>query len=582
MKTNLIISNCAELRMDGTDYYQFLDEYCRDHALSNGLAEMQCLMTVSKKRTTQDSINFIKTGLERYLPVVAERLANIHHQPIEFWRRAVFIYLRDLIGSTQTMFEQLESVFDPNKHQLHIASLPNRVPLFSIGAPQEDSLYWGVSDEGREYYAAEYFRCFYPGQFSEIALKLTIQPPVLSNKCRKVFGGGVKKLIKYLLTANNCQLRVLVYNIKFDRLLALKLLLSSYGKVSFFHKIPNPFENDSGHYAMDPIMRMYIAQPLIESQLKYEQYLGKCLQTSLPWCLAEGFSSSFEFYRNYWNSFPRLKYVVAEAMYQEDALPIAVAKLQGIEPLKIHHFFPLEIFSTEKINQLSVKDRFLCRGEKQLSDLAIGMGTVYPYRMGEKARQTVYEILYITTDFYSYFQPLQQSADGNGYDVYKIYKKFVGDFLKELSVEISQRISLKKRIPSHPCALQLDYPSIMRKLDPSVPAIKYMSGANLIIVEGLSTSLFEALASDVPVIAFWPAELYHFQKQYEDYFASLEEVGIVFHDPQKLAQQVRLLYNNPNVWWLRSETRKARAEFIEKNSLYNAPVNDTLLEIANQ
>ena len=160
MKANLIVSNCTELWIEDAEKYQFLTENCRDYAIANGLRPEQCLGAPTHMMYTQDSINFIDDCLTRLLPVIAERLAQHYGHEYSFWNRTLFFYLRDLISSAYTLFEQIESVFDPAIHELHIASLPDKAPIYGVSGTLEDAFYWGITDEGREYYAAEYFRLF--------------------------------------------------------------------------------------------------------------------------------------------------------------------------------------------------------------------------------------------------------------------------------------------------------------------------------------------------------------------------------------------------------------------------------------
>lgn len=580
MRVNLVVSNCTELWIEGTEQYQFLTENCRDYALANGVRPEQCLSVPGSRLETQGSIEFIESYLTRLLPVIAGKLAQQHGHGDPFWRRAIFFYLRDLIGSAYTVFEQIETVFDPAAHELRIASLPDKVPLYGVSATLEDGLYWGITDEGREYYAAEYFRLFYPGTFAELPLRrkqFALTPPQQGTRS---IVGVIRDVAKAILRRGSSRLRVMVTNAQYEQTLAKKMFLRSFGAVSFHHTVPSLKSLFEERYAFDPVLRKQIAQPLTSSQERFEQYLGRCIETSLPWALAEGFDSSYAFYWDFWAGFPGLQYVISENLYQQDALPRAVCALQGVELVTLPHFFPLEIYATAKLNRLQEQDRFIARGASQLSPLAISSGTIFPYCVADSTEQKDIDTLYVTTDFYAYFQPLQQSADGCGYDVFKCFKQFVGAFLSSLPQAAIEKISLKKRPPPLLTSLQMDYPDAMRVLDPSRPAKTYMGKAKLIIVEGMSTSLFESLASNIPTIAFWPADLYHLGAGFEGYFSALEEAGIIVHDPRELALQVETAQRDPHAWWFNPERQAARARFMNQNLHGNEHVEKVLLGLA--
>jgi putative transferase (TIGR04331 family) len=358
---------------------------------------------------------------------------------------------------------------------------------------------------------------------------------------------------------------VLVTNAQYEQVFAKRMLLRSRGKVSFHYSVPSLANLFVDTYAVDQGQRKCIAKPFADSSDRFEQYLGRCLETSLPWSLVEGFESALSLYRKFWADFPQLKYVISENLYQQDSLPRAVCAELGVELITLPHFFPLEIFAGSRLTGLQVQDRFIARGSRQLSKSTIGSGTVFPYRLAGNAEQKEIDTLYVATDFYAYFRSLQQSADGCGYDVYKQFKQFVGDFLEAMPRCAIEKIALKNR-PSHSLnPLQLDYPSEMKLLDSSRSAKAYMSRAKLIVVEGMSTTMFEALASNIPTIAFWPADLYQLRPEFVSYFSVLEKAGIVVHDPIELAQQTQIAQQDAKTWWMSGEKQAARAQFLEEN-----------------
>lgn len=580
MRANLVVSNCTELWVNGAEKYQFLTESCRDYAIASGVPPELCLSVSCPMLETQDSIHFIESYLTKLLPVIAGRLAQYHGHGDAFWRRTLFFYLRDLIGSAHTVFEQIDAVFDPAAHEMRIASLPAKVPLYGVSATLEDGLYWGITDEGREYYAGEYFRLFYPGMFVELPLRRKTFSPAQSEKKSRSIGGVVREAAKAILKRGSRRLLVMVTNAQYEKTLAKKVFFRSFGQVSFHHTVPSLKGLFEETYTVDHALRRNIAEPLKSSQNRFEQYLGRCLETSLPWALAEGFDRSYAFYRDFWSSFPGLQYVISENMYQQDALPRAVCELQGVELITLPHFFPLEIYAAASLNRLQIQDRFIARGSAQISPAAIGSGTVFPYCLVDKGEQKDIDTLYVTTDFYAYFQPLQQSADGCGYDVFKHFKQFVSTFLGALPKAAIEKIAIKKRPPPLLTSLQMDYPAAIRVLDPSWPAKAYMGKAKLVIVEGMSTSLFESLASNIPTIAFWPADLYHLGAEFEGYFSALEEAGIVVHDPLELARQVERAQQDSHAWWFKPDMQAARARFMHQNLHDNADVEEVLLSMA--
>lgn len=216
MKANLVVSNCTELWIDDAKKYQFLTENCRDYAIAHGLPSEQCLAAPRYMFNTHDSINFINDCLARLLPVIARRLARHYGYQYSFWNRILFLYLRDLIGGAYTIFEQIEAAFDPAMHELHIASLPEKSPMYGVSGTLEDALYWGITDEGREYYAGEYFRLFYPDMFSEYPIRKR-GFAATSNKETSPIIGAAKGIAKGIIARGGKYLRVMVTNAQHEK-----------------------------------------------------------------------------------------------------------------------------------------------------------------------------------------------------------------------------------------------------------------------------------------------------------------------------------------------------------------------------
>lgn len=567
MKINLVVSNCVELRVEGAEKLQFLTTNCYEEAIGCQKPPEQWLQTLSHTRDTKKTIDFIEKYLDECLLVIANKLLHQFGKDDLFWREVLYFYLRDLVDGAYTIFSQIEEVFDLSKHQLQIASRPEKTPLYGVSGTVQDAFYWGITDEGREYYAGEYFRTFYPGVFEEKAFKRkSFAPNSQDTRTNyKSITPRIKSYVKYFLNGNSRRLRVMVTNAQYDSFFGKKTFLRSLGRVSFHHSIPSLEKLYQEFYSYNYELRREIASPLTSSKDRFKHYLGRCLETSLPWSLAEGFERSFTYYNEFWMKFPKLEYLISENLYQHDALPRAVCASRGVEMITLPHFFPLEIYAPARLTHLMVQEKYISRGNPASSRLAIGSGTVFPYKIkGIKTQKTI-DILYVTTDFYVYFQPLQQSADGCGYDVLKQFENFVVTFFDTLPTSLISKISLKKRPIPLLSSMQLDYRSEMKEVEPSLPAKTYMRVAKLVLIEGMSTALFESLASDIPTIAFWPADLYRFDPAFDLYFSELEEVGIVLHDPIFLAKQVTKVQGSPDSWWSSPDVRAARKRFLNLN-----------------
>ena len=109
-----------------------------------------------------------------------------------------------------------------------------------------------------------------------------------------------------------------------------------------------------------------------------------------------------------------------------------------------------------------------------------------------------------------------------------------------------------------------------------------MAQSKIIIVEGFSTALFEALVSNVPVLTFWPDGLYQFDKNYSDFFKELEFAEIIHYRPDQLSQKLFEVEENPNIWWQSERVQLARISFLEKNFHLLPEMKNTLLNLLKE
>jgi putative transferase (TIGR04331 family) len=333
----------------------------------------------------------------------------------------------------------------------------------------------------------------------------------------------------------------------------------------------------------DPEIRDFIAAPFSDSekQSKFEQYFCHCLKNSFPWSLAEGFQESFQIYERYWNSFPELDYLVTENQYQHNSLALATFSLLHGKLVSIPHFYTLEILANYKLDKLQSGSFFkIDRGyTKTHEENSVGSGSIYPYVVSSASPVKKYPILYVATEFTPYLLDYQISIDGDGYEVYEKFKIFVYNFFEILPKKTIKKIWLKERSKPRYDGVTFKYPAYMHRLDAENTAPAYMAQSSIIIVEGMSTAFYEALASNIPVLTFWPQGLYHLDENYSDFFQDLEFVGLIHHNPLQLSQMLINIEGNPSVWWQSERVQLARASFLQKNFHLLPEMKKTLLNL---
>ena len=396
----------------------------------------------------------------------------------------------------------------------------------------------------------------------------------------------MKRFIKTIQKISGNGIEVMVTNAKYDSAFAKKLKSYSFGKINFTEATPSLQNLFVKKLERDHEVRNLIASPFSEpeTQTTFEKYFCHCLHNSFPWSLAEGFQESFQFYAKYWKSFSSLNYLVTENQYQHDSLALAVfSSVQG-KLIALPHFFPWEILAGSKIDYLQ-RGNFLKieRGCKKWGgENSVGSGSLYSYSIPSKSQQKPFPILYVASEFTPYLLDYQISVDGDGYEVFAKFKIFVDELFQALPTSLIQSMWLKERAKPRYDGVTLKYPDYIHRLDPEISAPIYMAQSKIIIVEGFSTALFEALVSNVPVLTFWPDGLYQFDKNYSDFFKELEFAEIIHYRPDQLSQKLFEVEENPNIWWQSERVQLARISFLEKNFHLLPEMKNTLLNLLKE
>jgi len=88
-----------------------------------------------------------------------------------------------------------------------------------------------------------------------------------------------------------------------------------------------------------------------------------------------------------------------------------------------------------------------------------------------------------------------------------------------------------------------------------------ISKCRLTIFSYDSTGFLENLAMNNPTMAFWQFGLSHLNEQSKEFYGLLEEAGIIYFDPKKIALKVNQIWNDVESWWFSEEVQKARVAF---------------------
>jgi hypothetical protein len=96
----------------------------------------------------------------------------------------------------------------------------------------------------------------------------------------------------------------------------------------------------------------------------------------------------------------------------------------------------------------------------------------------------------------------------------------------------------------------------------SPSALRLMLTARVVVITYPDTPLLEALAANVPVIAFWDPAAVGFRPEATALFEQLAAVGILYGDPHLAANALEEVYWDAHQWWSRTDIQSARQQFL--------------------
>jgi len=94
-----------------------------------------------------------------------------------------------------------------------------------------------------------------------------------------------------------------------------------------------------------------------------------------------------------------------------------------------------------------------------------------------------------------------------------------------------------------------------------------MLGCRLLVLDHPGTTLYQAMAANVPLVCFWDDARWPLSEQAEPSFGPLRAAGILFGSPDAAAEQINRIWPDITAWWAGPDVQKARRGFVENYAL---------------
>lgn len=93
------------------------------------------------------------------------------------------------------------------------------------------------------------------------------------------------------------------------------------------------------------------------------------------------------------------------------------------------------------------------------------------------------------------------------------------------------------------------------------PLIDQLRECRLFIGTHNGTAYLEVLAANYPSILFWNPNHWELRPSAQPYFDDLRRVGILYDSPEKAAEKVNEIYEDPESWWQQPEIQEVQQRF---------------------
>ena len=140
-------------------------------------------------------------------------------------------------------------------------------------------------------------------------------------------------------------------------------------------------------------------------------------------------------------------------------------------------------------------------------------------------------------------------------------------FVNALSPEIKSRLQIKLFPSDFGWNQQLRW----KNFDPTIqilsgnkPLMQHLQKAKLSISTYNATTFLETFVMGIPTVMFWDDSYWELNNFALPYYNKLLDAKILFYNPEKCAEHINQIWNNPLLWWKNAKTEEAVEEFLEK------------------
>lgn len=590
MKTNFIVSVYKKSWILGAKKL-FLTEPFVHHYLekNNELKNYSEVNVASHLRQTKNELvndhEFVDHKYQKYIPILAKRLNEIHHTDYEvaFWQKSLSLSLIRNITFIFDMFQNCQKYFNDRSYDCQVLSPQSYYIPIDFNDHRN---FFQSTAYGQEQMFSIYINLFYPSKFQLVndSFFWPIVPQSKEENRALFFLRKIGRITKVKLQLKITEFlykskkpTLVVFESFFSPRNLLNLIRTSKGAIQRF-----PVRNELGVTSISTAKRNVLSN--IDPDFdEFDRYFFTSLQYCFPKLFIEGFESIYKQYFDLFEKHKSLKYVVNESWIGNNYSSIGVAFLQqrGVQHIcNEHNYLSHPFLGNNNKYIYPLVDKFLTLGwiNRNIPNMIKG-SSLYEWTLN-KGLKKEHSILFIAGQ-----PPVKVPEISACYGDFGSFNavehlKFTRDFFQALDRD-TVKTMVYRGYPVNAFSISyLEYPMVaydqefilkdfLKKVDfidnTSPSGKELMLKSRLVVIDYLSTSYLESMKADIPTVFFWNTQTYFLDNQYLDFYDCLVEAGICQTDPVRAAQFIEEIKDNPEGWWSQEKVQTAKNKFLEAN-----------------
>ena len=583
-KTSYINSGLLQFWEKSDQCYLFNDWIKCDHSrnLKQHFKIIKSSNFSHKEKATNEEFNFVKLKFDKYSSLLSKRLNEIHSLSYSnfFWKKTLSTGFIRTISFLYESFIKYENEFNFEKYSYKFLSEES---YYSPNTFEDLRAFLSKNDWSNEQTFSVYLNCFFsPDKESEIKTSITENS---TNFDFNVWLHNFKRKIylfkKRFQEEKKDSIKTALLGCYFSKQNFNNLKEKSFDQVD---EMTQNWSLKNSTYLFNDYARSIISEKEDDFD-KFDIFFFKSLYSLFPKYLLESFEDNHHKIKSQLTKYPKLKTIISENWIgdSKNSLILALAKeCFDIKLITNEHNCFFHIYEgnySDFLVQLS--DTFITLGWNSKNKKVLRGGSLYPFKL--ETNKIEMDVLFVAGGLL-YKKPIFSSFYSNCGDSAIKSIEFNKTFFNYLDKSIIKKINYLsypiKKISTLGIIKKEMFYNVKGLVQVKGSARKLMPKSRLVIIDYVSTSFIESIASDIPTIVFFDPNIKRLNKESINFFNSLIQSKIFQTNPKDAALHLNKIINNPEKWWNSWQVQKAKKDFLTEN-LNLDKLTNIILEINN-